>query len=427
MRRARAALLGMLVVVTTLVAPAHAAGVAPKGSVGIDVSYPQCGAVGPSMTAAFGVVGVTGGTAWSANPCLAAEAARFPSALHLYVNSGWYSASTHVSATTPRKCASGDLVCRAYNYGYGAGLDALSVAAAAGVHGSTWWLDVENGNTWSTVTAQNRASLQGEYDALRTGGVAVVGAYSTTTQWNAITGSWLNGWPGWGATVLTSATEAATYCTGHRFTGGQTWMIQFTGATYDEDVTCAVAAVPGAPRSVSASPRSRSAVVSWAAPASTGGSAITGYRVTASPGGRSCATTTARTCTVTGLVDRTAYRFTVRATTIAGVGPVSLPSAAVVSGAPSAVRSLAVVFPAAHVVRATWLTPVSRGSGAVTAYQVRWTSDAGLHWTSWASTRLTRAASRNGLVKGRTCTVQVRALNAYGAGPVAGRTFVQGR
>ncbi len=427
MRRSLAALLGMLVVVTTLVAPAHAAGVAPKGSIGIDVSYPQCGAVGPSMTGAFGVVGVTGGSAWTANPCLAAEAARFPAALHLYVNTGWYAASTHVSATTPKACAAGDLVCRAYNYGYGAGRDALAVAAAAGVHGATWWLDVENGNTWSTVTAQNRASLQGEYDALRKGGVAVVGAYSTTAQWNAITGSWLNGWPGWGATVLTSASQAATYRTGHRFTGGQTWMIQFRGATYDMDVTCAVASVPSAPRSVVASPRSRSAVVSWTAPVTNGGSAVTGYRVTATPGGRTCATTTARSCTVTGLADRTAYRFTVRAVNIAGVGPSSAASAAVVSGAPAAARSLAVVFPAAHVVRATWSTPVSRGSGAITAYQVRWTADAGLHWTSWASTRLTRTASRSGLVKGRTYTVQVRALNAYGAGPVAGRRFVQGR
>jgi hypothetical protein len=337
MKRGATVLLAVLALVLALVAPASGAGVAPKGAVGIDVSYPQCGAVGPSMTAAFGVVGVTGGSAWTANPCLTAEAAQFPAALHLYVNTGWFAASTHVSATTPRVCAAGDLVCRAYNYGYGAGRDALAVAATAGVHGATWWLDVENGNTWSTVTAQNRASLQGEYDALRKGGVAVVGAYSTTAQWNAITGSWLNGWPNWGSTVLTSASLAATYCTGHRFTGGQTWMIQFRGATYDEDVTCAVGSVPSAPRSV------------------------------------------------------------------------------------------VVAFPAAHAARVSWAAPASRGSAAVTAYQVRWTADAGRHWTAWASTRLVRVVTRRGLVKGHVYTLQVRAVNVFGAGPVGARRFVQGR
>ncbi len=427
MRRAVLALLGALVVAATVVAPASAVGIAPRGSVGIDVSYPQCGAVGPSMTGAFGVVGVTKGSAWTANPCLAAEASQFPRSLHLYVNTGWNAASPHVSATSPRRCAPGDAVCRAYNYGYGAGRDALAVASSAGVHGSSWWLDVENGNTWSTVPAQNRASLQGEYDALRQGGVAVVGAYSTTAQWNAITGSWSNGWPSWGATKVTTATQAATYCTGHRFTGGQTWMIQFSGATYDADVTCAVASVPSAPRSVSASPRPRSAVVGWATPASNGGAAVTGYRVTAKPGGRTCATTTARVCTVTGLADKVLYTFTVRAVNIAGAGPASAASAAVVAGAPSAPRSLAVLFPAAHLARGSWSAPASRGSAPVKAYQVRWTSDAGRHWTAWAGTRLTRLATRAGMVRGRVYTVQVRAVNALGAGPVAGRSFVQGR
>ena len=70
------------------------------------------------------------------------------------------------------------------------------------------------------------------------------------------------------------------------------------------------------------------ATVTWAAAASSGGSAITGYRVTSSPGAKTCTTATTA-CTVTGLTNGTSYRFTVSAISAAGTGPASAASAAV--------------------------------------------------------------------------------------------------
>jgi hypothetical protein len=88
--------------------------------------------------------------------------------------------------------------------------------------------------------------------------------------------------------------------------------------------------VPGKPTAVAVTARDKAVEVAWKAPASNGGAPITGYRVTASPGGRTCATTGARTCVVTKLANGTAYTFTVRAKNAAGWGPSSAPSRAVV-------------------------------------------------------------------------------------------------
>ncbi len=214
----------------------HSSGsVYPSGSTGYDVSWPNCTAKAPAHPT-FGIVGVSDGTGYSQNPCLAKEAAWF-SNLSLYVNTGWYDQSSYVNPSSPQVCATGDNNCLAYNYGYNAGLYALSYASSQNIHANTWWLDVETGNTWNTDTTQNRNSLQGEYDALMANGVTTVGVYSTTYQWDTITGTWLNSWPNWGATTVRTASKAATFCSGHQFTGGPTYLIQFSGSL-DQDYAC---------------------------------------------------------------------------------------------------------------------------------------------------------------------------------------------
>jgi hypothetical protein len=85
---------------------------------------------------------------------------------------------------------------------------------------------------------------------------------------------------------------------------------------------------------VTATPGNTTALVSWIAPGSNGGYAITAYTVTADPGGASCGTTGALSCTVTGLANGTAYTFTVRATNALGTGPASAPSAAATPSIP---------------------------------------------------------------------------------------------
>ena len=84
------------------------------------------------------------------------------------------------------------------------------------------------------------------------------------------------------------------------------------GSTTSSNAPVAVAGiVPWAPTSVIAAPGNATASVSWAAPASLGIGTLTGYTATASPGGARCVTSSAVSCTITGLANGTTYRVSV--------------------------------------------------------------------------------------------------------------------
>jgi len=228
--------LAALFVVTV---PVAAEGQYVSGTIGVDVSWPNCGVTIPRGVT-FGIVGVTDGLGYSTSPCIKQEAGNF-SNLSLDVNTGWYDQSAYINPTSPLVCTANDSNCLAYNYGYNAGLYAVSAANAAGVAPkTTWWLDVETSNTWNTDVIQNQNSLQGEYQALKDNGATTVGVYSTTAQWKTVTGAWQNNWPSWGATTWPTAKQAETYCTGHQFTGGPSYLMQYQprGAKVDYDVAC---------------------------------------------------------------------------------------------------------------------------------------------------------------------------------------------
>ena len=78
---------------------------------------------------------------------------------------------------------------------------------------------------------------------------------------------------------------------------------------------------PGAPTAVTAVPLDGGAAVSWAAPASDGGSPIVSYVATASNGGQTCTATETTSCTLTGLANGRRYTVRVRAINAKGDGP----------------------------------------------------------------------------------------------------------
>ncbi|MCU1461725.1 MAG: hypothetical protein JWO37_1800 [Acidimicrobiales bacterium] len=92
----------------------------------------------------------------------------------------------------------------------------------------------------------------------------------------------------------------------------------------------AAATVPGPPTKVAAIGIDKGAHVSWATPDSDGGSPITGYTITAQPGGATQTVSgTVTSVDVGGLTNGTSYTFTVVATNAIGDGPGATSNAAV--------------------------------------------------------------------------------------------------
>jgi sugar lactone lactonase YvrE len=98
-----------------------------------------------------------------------------------------------------------------------------------------------------------------------------------------------------------------------------------TGINDPSWVAVAPTFVPGAPTDVTATPGNTQISVSWSAPSSNGGQAITGYTVSAQAGGTAVTQTldnpSATSAVITGLTNGTAYDITVAAINAVGAGP----------------------------------------------------------------------------------------------------------
>ena len=127
------------------------------------------------------------------------------------------------------------------------------------------------------------------------------------------------------------------------------------------------ATVPGAPTIGTATAGDAQATVNFTAPSSNGGSAITGYTVTSSPGGFT-GTGDGSPITVTGLTNGTAYTFTVTATNTAGTGSASAASNSVT---PKAAQTITFANPGAQNFGTTPTLTATASSGLA----VNFTSD----------------------------------------------------
>jgi len=231
-----------------------------------------------------------------------------------------------------------------------------------------------------------------------------------------------------GATLLTATTATVTALTNATTYYFTVKAVNAIGSSTPSTEAWAVpaATVPAAPTHVAATGADASATVTWDAPASAGGSNITGYTVTstdattAAHGGQTCAWTTGSlTCSLTGLSNGDSYGFIVTATNSLGTSVASAPSNTVVPAVtvPAAPTGL-IATPGGTSVSLSWVAPVNGGS-AVTGYNLYdATSSGGENYSAPVNgaTLISGAATTvTALTTGTKYYFTVKAANAIGS------------
>ena len=155
----------------------------------------------------------------------------------------------------------------------------------------------------------------------------------------------VGGWPTWTMWQWTS-TDKLAGVTGavddSHFNGSLAALTAFADGTHPSVLA---ARAPSAPLAVQAGPAGNALSVSWV-PADNGGRALTSYKVTVSPGGKTVTVPgTTTSVVVPGLTSSTLYTATVVAISPAGTSPASAPSSPI--GATSSVVPVSMVLSAA--------------------------------------------------------------------------------
>jgi hypothetical protein len=181
----------------------------------------------------------------------------------------------------------------------------------------------------------------------------------------------------------------------------------------------AVATFPDPPTGVSAVAGNAEATVSFTIPASNGGSVITNYTVTSSPGGLIGGGLTTPII-VSGLTNGTPYTFTMSATNIIGTGlsssppsnsvtPMTVPD--IISGLTAGAGNTQVGL--------SWNAPMSDGGSPITDYVIEYKLSSDSTWNIFADPISTvTTAIIIGLTNNLSYDFRVKAVNVVGQGPI---------
>ena len=183
--------------------------------------------------------------------------------------------------------------------------------------------------------------------------------------------------------------------------------------------------VPDNPENFRATISGNDVTLTWDAPVSNGGTAVTNYEYRQSSddgstwnpewtdvsGGAS-----ASSQTISGLTDDTTYTFQIRAENSEGAGEhaaltATPPNGPVVTG-PDAPRELTAATGDTEV-ELTWVVPQSDGGDAITKYQYCQSTDGGATWNpGWTDVSGTTEFTVTSLVNGTPYTFGMRAVNS---------------
>ena len=199
-----------------------------------------------------------------------------------------------------------------------------------------------------------------------------------------------------------------------------------TGSASDTEATTPRTR-PGQPTGLSATESSTQVELSWSAPSSDGGSAVTGYKVERSTNSGLTWTTvvadtgsTSTSSTVSGLTNGTSYAFRISAVNAAGTGTGSSTVTATPRTTSDAPTGLAGT-PGDQQVTLAWTAPSGSGGTVVTGYRVERSADGGSTWTTVVADTgsTTTAYTVTGLTNGSAYSFRTAAVNDAGTGSMS--------
>jgi uncharacterized protein (TIGR02145 family) len=293
--------------------------------------------------------------------------------------------------------------------------------------GASGELQIYNGTTWTNFVGG--AASAGKPDAPTIGTATVSGVSGTATisftapvsnGGSAITSYTATSSPGGLTTTLNQAGSGTITFTGltngtaYTFTVTAT-TVSGTGSPSAPSNSVTPCTVPGAPTIGTATARNAQATITFTAPASNGGSAITSYTATSSPGGFTGTISQAGsgTITITGLTIGTAYTFIVKATNAGGAGAASAASNSVIPFAVPGAPTIGTATAGNAQATVIFTAPASNGGSAITSYTAT-SSPGGI------KSALNQAGSGTitftGLTNGTAYTFTVTATNSVGTG-----------
>jgi alpha-tubulin suppressor-like RCC1 family protein len=166
-----------------------------------------------------------------------------------------------------------------------------------------------------------------------------------------------------------------------------------------------------------ATPYENRALITWSPPESNGGETITGYTVTANPGGASVTVGGSTTSAiVSGLTNGESYTFTVAAINAVGAGDIAVTNAVIpTKTVPFAPTNLTATINIDGDIEVRWLPNADNGGHPITSYRVTTVPPTQtIDISGWTG----RYAKITGIAAATTYTVNVSAANILGLGPV---------
>ncbi|MGI0094609.1 MAG: fibronectin type III domain-containing protein, partial [Nitrosotalea sp.] len=269
-----------------------------------------------------------------------------------------------------------------------------------------------------SITTKNPNSLVLDLPSIY-GGVTL-GSPTCTQQWDTNIPSAITG----ASSSAAQATAGSVSCSWTASGSGDSW--DDAAIEIKSSGTGTTSTAPGSPTGLTATAGNSQILLSWTAPSSDGGSAITGYRiyrgiVSGGEGTTSIATVSGSTLsyTDTGLTNGVTYFYKVTAVNSVGESVSSNEASAtpvVTASAPGSPTGLTATAASTSQINLSWTAPSNNGGSTITGYKIERSSDGGTTWSTLVANSASTSTtySDTGLSPSTTYTYRVSTINSVG-------------